>query len=260
MKSVSLCAQGDSHACPQAAAGWGSTLRVSAVSPDWLTKTHMSSLKMGAWRSSRSEASSSDTCAGGATHHCLLRHTSGSCLVMRATAIDLAYWHALESCREGKKSRDSAARAEVALEVQDTSTYTPLDRQTLPTVVSGVRSGKVSGHVGSSASSSLKSAEPFCKSPSQADKESNCSVRSQRQEELEADRQLGQLLHGLAAGEAGVVGGAAGDKHDAPAALDGPVVVHQAAQRDALLVVGVPGRVHPLLHITQTSCAGTYMI
>jgi hypothetical protein len=38
------------------------TFRVSAVSPDWLTKTHMSSLKMGAWRSSRSEASSSETC------------------------------------------------------------------------------------------------------------------------------------------------------------------------------------------------------
>ena len=85
MKSVSLCAQGDSHACPQAAAGWGSTLRVSAVSPDWLTKTHMSSLKMGAWRSSRSEASSSDTCAGAATHHGLLSPAYNSCLVMRTS-------------------------------------------------------------------------------------------------------------------------------------------------------------------------------
>ena len=77
------------------------------------------------------------------------------------------------------------------------------------------------------------------------------AIRGRRGSEIEADRQLGQLLHGLPAGKAGVVGGAAGNKHDPPAALDGPVVVHQAPQRDALLVVRIPGRVHPLLRITQ---------
>ena len=76
------CAQENSHGCPQAAAGWGSTLRVSAVSPDWLTKTHMSSLKMGAWRSSRSEASSSDTCTGEASSHTLLSPAYTSCLII----------------------------------------------------------------------------------------------------------------------------------------------------------------------------------
>ncbi len=44
------------------------TCSVSAVSPDWLTKTHMSSRKMGALRSSRSDASSSDTCVGEQGH------------------------------------------------------------------------------------------------------------------------------------------------------------------------------------------------
>ena len=37
---------------------------MSAVSPDWLTNIHMSSRKMGACRSSRSEASSRVTCSG----------------------------------------------------------------------------------------------------------------------------------------------------------------------------------------------------
>ena len=54
---------------------------MSAVSPDWLTKTHMSSLKMGAWRSSRSEANSSDTCAGKVIRRGQLGPTHSSCLV-----------------------------------------------------------------------------------------------------------------------------------------------------------------------------------
>ena len=76
--------------------GGGLTLRVSAVSPDWLTKTHMSSLKMGAWRSSRSEASSSDTCAGKGTSHALLRPAYLSCPSMHTGALV----HNAHDCRK----------------------------------------------------------------------------------------------------------------------------------------------------------------
>lgn len=55
-----------------------------------------------------------------------------------------------------------------------------------------------------------------------------------------AHGQLSEFLHGLAAGEAGVVRGAAGHKHDSAAAADGRDAVHKAPQRDALLMVGVP--------------------
>ena len=55
-----------------------------------------------------------------------------------------------------------------------------------------------------------------------------------------------QLLHSLAAGQAGVVGGAAGDEHDPAPPPDGGQVLCQAPQRDPALVVGVPLRVHCL--------------
>ncbi len=76
-----------------------------------------------------------------------------------------------------------------------------------------------------------------------------------RSEGVVSHRQLGKFLHGLAAGEAVVEGGAACDEHDAAAAADGGYAVHQAPQRDALLVVGVPRGVHCLCRMHATISA-----
>ena len=59
-------------------------------------------------------------------------------------------------------------------------------------------------------------------------------------------RQLCHLLHGLAAGQTGVVGGTAGYEHKAAAALNRGIVVHQAPQHDALQMVGLPWHLVPL--------------
>lgn len=64
--------------------------------------------------------------------------------------------------------------------------------------------------------------------------------------QLQGHRHFHELLHRLPAGEAGVVGRATCNEHDAPAAPDGGDVVDEAPQRDAPLMVGVPGWVHSL--------------
>ena len=60
--------------------------------------------------------------------------------------------------------------------------------------------------------------------------------------QLQVDGQVRQTLHSLAAGQAGVVGGATGHKHHAAAAPDGAQVVSQPSQSDAALLI----RVHHL--------------
>lgn len=66
------------------------TLRVSAVSPDWLTKTHMSSRKIGARRSNRSEASSSETCNFSHSH---TSHSQHWCTKATAAAFHHMHHH-----------------------------------------------------------------------------------------------------------------------------------------------------------------------
>jgi hypothetical protein len=123
---------------------------VSAVSPDCDTKTHMSSRKMGARRSSRSDASSRET----------WRHEGMISLGTAPKTRPPCHRHRWQECTSPQKSRTS-------------------------------------GHLSRT---------------------------------LAPHRSVGELLDGLAASHAGVVGGAAGDEQHAAAAANRVQVVHQPPQ------------------------------
>ena len=82
--------------------------------------------------------------------------------------------------------------------------------------------------------------------------EDGAAAVAQVRGQLQRDGDVGQLLHRLPGGQAGVERGAARDEDDAPPAFDGRQVVGQAAQLD------VPLRPRVTVCALQTPCTALW--